>query len=279
MTDIMEYLQYPFVRYAFIVGILISVCCALLGTVLVAKNMSFVGDSLSKVAFTSSILAGVCNLKADLALTFVCTLIFTLILLNKKQSDSYLAVISVSALAIGYIAINVFGKGGNVSGDVCTVLFGSTSILTLKDIDVVTCVILCIFVTIVFICFYNKIFAVILDADFAKTRNIGVKKVNLVISILIAATITLATKMVGSLLITALIVLPTLSAGKSAKSHKSVVTGGVFFSVLCSVMGLSLAIIWSLPVGAAITLTDLFLFLAVCFIDKIWPKTSLFNGG
>ena len=155
MTTLFEYLQFPFVRYAFIVGTLISLCSSLLGVTLVLKRFSFIGDGLSHVAFGAISIAAVLHLSNNMYLVLPITIICAILLLqtgkNKKiQGDAAVAMISVGALAIGYLLLNIFSASSNLSGDVCTTLFGSTSILTLTKGEVWLCSILSVLVIIAF---------------------------------------------------------------------------------------------------------------------------------
>ncbi len=167
MDKIIMYMQYPFVRYALIVGMLIALCSSLLGVTLVLKRFSFIGDGLSHVAFGGIAIASVMNLTNKMLLVLPVTIVCAILLLKNGQNakikgDAAIAMISVGALAFGYLLMNVFGTSANLSGDVCSTLFGSTSILTLTTFEVWLCVILSVIVVTIFIIFYNKIFAVTL---------------------------------------------------------------------------------------------------------------------
>lgn len=162
------YLQYPFVRYALIVGVLIALCSSLLGITLVLKRFSFIGDGLSHVAFGAMAIASVLNLTNETLLVLPITVISAVLLLRTGQNakikgDAAIAMISVGALAFGYLIMNIFSTSSNLSGDVCSTLFGSTSILTLNKWEVWLCTVLSVLVAAIFILFYNKIFAVTFD--------------------------------------------------------------------------------------------------------------------
>lgn len=214
MTDkLIYYLQFPFVRYALIVGVLIALCSSVFGVTLVLKRFSFIGDGLSHAAFGVMCLAGVLNLTNEMILVLPVTVLFAVILINggnriKLKGDAAVALLSVSSLAIGYLLVNIFGTSANVSGDVCSTLFGSTSILTLSLADVWICIILSVLALSVFLLFYNKIFAVTFDENFARATGNGAKAYNLILAVAIAVIIVLAMNLVGSLLITALIIFP-----------------------------------------------------------------------
>lgn len=261
LEKLMVYFEYPFVRYALIAAVLIALCSSLLGVTLVLKRFSFIGDGLSHVAFGAMAVATVLNLTNNMLLIMPVTIIAAIILLisgkKKIKGDAAIAVISVGALAIGYLVMNLFSTSGNVSGDVCSTLFGSTSILTLTIKDVYLCVALSIAVIIIFCVFYNKIFAVTFDESFAKATGIKVGAYNFLIAVTIAVIIVLAMNLVGSLLISALIIFPALSAMRLFKSFKSVIIFSAAFSVVCTVVGLLASILAGTPVGSTIVASDI----------------------
>jgi zinc transport system permease protein len=261
LEKLMVYFEYPFVRYALIAAVLIALCSSLLGVTLVLKRFSFIGDGLSHVAFGAMAVATVLKLTNNMLLIMPVTIIAAIILLisgkKKIKGDAAIAVISVGALAIGYLVMNLFSTSGNVSGDVCSTLFGSTSILTLTIKDVYLCVALSIAVIIIFCVFYNKIFAVTFDESFAKATGIKVGAYNFLIAVTIAVIIVLAMNLVGSLLISALIIFPALSAMRLFKSFKSVIIFSAAFSVVCTVVGLLASILAGTPVGSTIVASDI----------------------
>lgn len=251
------YLAYPFVRYALIVGVLIALCSSLLGVTLVLKRFSFIGDGLSHVAFGSMAVAAVLQMTNEMPFVMAITIISAILLLrtgqNKKiKGDAAIAMISVGALAIGYLIMNLFSASSNLSGDVCSTLFGSTSILTLSSIDVWLSVGMSILVLIIFLFFYNKIFAVTFDESFAKAAGTKVGIYNLIIAIVVAVVIVLAMNLVGSLLISALIIFPALSAMRIFKSFRSVTIYAAILSVSCSLVGILVSILAGTPVGSTI---------------------------
>ena len=210
MTGIWEklelYLHYPFVRYALIVGVLIALCSSLLGVTLVLKRFSFIGDGLSHVAFGAMAIASVLNLSNKMLLVLPVTVISVVLLLasGKKtriKGDAAIAMISVGALAFGYLVMNLFFTSSNLSGDVCSTLFGSTSILTLSSWEVWVCVILSVTVVGIFVLFYHRIFAITFDEEFVRAKGVRVAQYNLLIAVVIAVIIVLAMNLVGSLLI------------------------------------------------------------------------------
>lgn len=270
LEKLMVYFEFPFVRYALIAAVLIALCSSLLGVTLVLKRFSFIGDGLSHVAFGAMAVATALKLTNNMLLIMPVTIIAAIILLiggkNKKiKGDAAIAVISVGALAIGYLVMNLFSSSGNVSGDVCSTLFGSTSILTLTINDVYLCVALSIAVIIIFCVFYNKIFAVTFDESFAKATGIKVGAYNFLIAVTIAVIIVLAMNLVGSLLISALIIFPALSAMRLFNSFKSVIIFSAAFSVVCTVVGLLASILAGTPVGSTIVASDIAGFI-ICLI-------------
>ncbi|MCR4667885.1 MAG: metal ABC transporter permease [Clostridia bacterium] len=263
------YLQYPFVRYALIVGVLIALCSSLLGVTLVLKRFSFIGDGLSHVAFGAMAIAAVLNLTDEMLLILPVTVISAVLLLRTGQKarikgDAAIAMISVGALAFGYLIMNIFSTSSNLSGDVCSTLFGSTSILTLDRKEVWLCAVLSVLVVVVFILFYNRIFAVTFDEDFAAAAGTKVNTFNLLIAVVIAVIIVLAMNLVGSLLISALIIFPALSAMRLFKSFRSVTVCSAVLSVVCALLGIIVSILAGTPVGSTIVAVDVAAF-AVCY--------------
>lgn len=273
MSTLIHYFSFSFVQYAFIVGVLISLCSSLLGVTLVLKRFSFIGDGLSHVAFGAMAIAAVLNLSNNMYLVLPFTVIAAILLLRtgkntKIQGDAAIAVISVSSLAIGYLLMNVFSSSANLAGDVCSTLFGSTSILTLTKAEVYLCVILSIAVIAAFIVFYNKIFAVTFDENFAQAVGTHASLYNLVIAVIIAIIIVLAMNLVGSLLISALVIFPALSAMRVLRSFKSVIICSAALSVVCSVSGLLISILAGTPVGSTIVAVNLFVFVVFSVAGK-----------
>ncbi len=261
-SDKLEYLSYPFVQYALIVGILVALCSSLLGVTLVLKRFSFIGDGLSHVAFGAMAIAAVLKLTNDMPLVMIITVLSAVLLLRTGQNarikgDAAIAMISVSALAIGYLLMNIFSKSSNLSGDVCTTLFGSTSILTLSKAEVALCIILSVLVVITFIFFYNKIFAVTFDENFARATGVKAGAYNLLIAIVVAVIIVLAMNLVGSLLITALVIFPALSAMRVFKSFRSVTICSAVLSVFCALLGIIISVFAGTPVGSTIVAADI----------------------
>ena len=271
--NFISYFNYPFVRYALIAGVLIALCAALLGVSLVLKRYSMIGDGLSHVAFGAMAVATVCGV-APMTVTLPITIIAAIILLgitgnSKIKGDAAIAMISVGALAIGYLLLNIFSASSNVSGDVCTTLFGSTSILTLSESDVMLCAALAIVVLFVFIIFYHKIFAVTFDEAFASATGINTNAYNTLIAVVTAVVIVLAMKLVGALLISALIIFPALSAMRIFKNFFSVIVTASLISVFCAVLGIFIAILYGTPVGSTIVAANILIFITFNIIAKI----------
>ncbi len=268
------YLNYPFVRYALIVGVLIALCSSLLGVTLVLKRFSFIGDGLSHVAFQAAAIAAVLNLTNDMLLVLPVTVISAVLLLRtghnaKIKGDAAVAMISVGALAFGYLIMNIFSTSSNLSGDVCSTLFGSTSILTLGLGEVWLCVILSILVVIFFILFYNKIFAVTFDEDFSKAIGTKAEAYNLLIAVITAVIIVLAMNLVGSLLISALVIFPALSAMRLFRSFMKVTVCSAVLSVICAFWGIIISILAGTPVGSTIVAADVAAFVLCCAAGKL----------
>ena len=275
MTAVLEkllfYWNYPFVRYALAVGVLIALCSSLLGVTLVLKRFSFIGDGLSHVAFGAMSVASVMKLTDDIPLTLGITVDSAILLLRtgqhtKIKGDAAIAMISVGALAVGYLLMNLFSTSANLSGDVCSTLFGSTSILTLTQTEVWLCAGLSVLVAAVFVLFYNKIFAVTFDEDFSKAVGTKAEVYNLVIAVTVAVVIVLAMNLVGSLLISALVIFPAISAMRVYQNFRAVTICSAVLSVVCAVLGILVSILGGTPVGStivAVNITAFLLFSAV----------------
>ena len=257
MDTLIMYFEFAFVRYAMIVGILIALCSSLLGVTLVLKRFSFIGHGLSNVAFGAIAIATAMNMTNNTLLVLPVTIICAIFLMQmgknaKINGDAAIAMISVGALGIGYLILNLFPNSANLAGDVCTTLFGSTSILTLTMTDVWMSVILSALVIAVFLFFYHQIFSVTFDEDFAAATGTKAKTYNLILSIIIAVIIVLAINLVGTLLISALVIFPALSAMRAFKTFKAVTICSVAVSVFCAVFGIIISILAGTPVGSTI---------------------------
>lgn len=271
METLLYYFSYPFVRYAIIVGMLIALCASLFGATLVLKGFSFVGSSLSHVAFGTIIVATVLQVNNKMMLVLPITIITAVVLLRggkygKSRSDVTVAMLSVTSLALGYLAMNLFSNSANITADVCSTLFGSTSILTLTKGDVALAVILSLGVIGIFIVLYHKIFAITFDKDFAVASGINAELYQLFISVIMAVIIVLSMNLVGSLLITALIIFPAVTAMNIFNSFKKVVISSAIIGSLCAVVGIIISILMSTPVGPSIVLINV----AVYGISKVY---------
>ena len=260
-----EYLRYPFVAYALVVGVLIALCSSLMGVTLVLKRFSFIGDGLSHVAFGAIAVASVLNLENDMLFVLPATVVCAVLLLRaggkaRIKGDAAIAMLSVGALAMGYLLMNLFSTSANLSGDVCSTLFGSTSSLTLTRQEVWLCVGLSVVVVAVFTLFYHKIFAVTFDETFAQASGTRVGAYNLMIAVIIAVIIVLAMNLVGSLLISALVIFPALSAMRVFRSFLSVTVCSAVLSVFCAAGGILLSILAGTPVGSTIVAVDILAF-------------------
>lgn len=274
IEQLQYYFQYPFVRYALVVGVLIALCSSLLGVTLVLKRYSFIGDGLSHVAFGAMAIASVLNLTDKTILTLPVTVITAVILLRTGQNakikgDAAIAMLSVGALAMGYLLMNIFSTSPNLSGDVCSTLFGSTSILTLTSTEVTVCVALSLLIVAMFLLFYHRIFAVTFDENFVTATGKSANFYNLLIAIMIAIVIVLGMNLVGSLLISALIIFPALSAMSILQNFKSVVICSAIISVVCAFVGILVSILLSTPVGSTIVAADMIVFFGCLLCRKV----------
>ena len=280
LEKLQYYLTFDFVKFAVIVGVLVALCAALLGVTLVLKRYSMIGDGLSHVAFGAMTVAMLLSV-APMYISLPVTILAAIMLLRggnqKLKGDAAIAVLSASTLALGYLVLNIFStqtNRSNLSGDVCKVLFGSTSILTLERSDVILCAVLAAVVIFVYAFFYNKIFSITFDEAFARATGTKVSAYNLMLAVIIAVVIVLAMNLVGALLITALIVFPALCAMRLFKSFKAVIISAAIISVCCAVIGLLVAIVYSTPVGCTIVAADLAVFLVCVLIDILKGGTK-----
>ena len=277
------YLSYPFVRYAIIVGVLIALCSSLLGVTLVLKRFSFIGDGLSHVAFGAMSVATVLKLSNQMVLILPITILCAVLLLRtgKKtriKGDAAIAMISVGALAFGYLIMNLFSTSSNLTGDVCSTLFGSTSILTLTQNEVLLCAVLSVVVILIFVLFYHKIFAVTFDEDFAKAIGTNTGTYQLIIAVTIAVIIVLAMNLVGSLLISALVIFPALSAMRLFHSFRAVTIFSALLSVVCALSGILISVLAGTPVGSTIVAVDVAGFFLCCLVEKVFSRNKRKNS-
>lgn len=269
---ISAYFSFEFVRYAMIVGVLIALCSSLLGVTLVLKRFSFIGDGLSHIAFGALSIATVLKLTNQMLLVLPVTVLVAVLLLRNGQNakikgDAAIAMLSVGALAIGYLILNVFSGSVNLSGDVCSTLFGSTSILTLSETDVWLCAVMSALVILLFLLFYRQIFAVTFDESFAAATGVKTGFYNLLIAVITAIVIVVAMNLVGSLLISALVIFPALSAMQVFKNFKTVILASALISVTAAALGILISF-FGAPVGATIVAVDILFFLGFYLIGK-----------
>ena len=266
---LLEYLSFPFVRNAIVTGILISLCAALIGVPLVLRRFAFIGASLSHTAFSALAVASVLRISNGMFVVLPFTILFSILIFyasskRKQSSEAAVALVSSGALGIGYLVMNVFSKKANLSGDVCTILFGSVSILTLKKSEVMLTIVLSLLVIALFFVFYNKIFQCTFDRDFSCATGTNVFVFDISVSVLIAVIIVLSMNLVGSLLISALLIFPPLASMRLFKSFRAVVISSCALSVVCSVLGLLIAVLAGTPVGSTIVFADIVVYL-ICF--------------
>ena len=262
MTVLSDLFSYPFMVNAFVVGLLVSVCCALLGVTLVLRRYSMIGDGLSHVGFGAlavATVAGIAPLK--LAVPVVVAAAFILLRVSgngKLKADAAIALISTSSLAIGIMAVSV---NGGINTDISNYMFGS--ILALSRSDVVMSAVLSAAVILFFTLSYHRIFAVTFDETFAKATGVRADLYNTMVALSTALTIVLGLRMMGALLISALIIFPPLTAMRICRTFRSATLCSLILSVISFAVGLILSFLYGTPAGAGIVVTDLVLF--ACF--------------
>jgi zinc transport system permease protein len=265
---IIEMFSYEFLVRAVIVGALVSICAALLGVSLVLKRYSMIGTGLSNVGFGSLALATALNMAPlTVSIPVVIAAAFLLLRLSensKIKGDAAVALISTGALAIGVIVIS---QTTGMNTDVCNYLFGS--ILAMKKSDVYLSIALSITVLVLFILFYNKLFAITFDETFAKTTGIKTGLYNMLIAFLTALTIVLGMRMMGALLISSLIIFPALSSMRIYKKFKSVTVCSAIISILCFFIGVVISYLYAMPTGASVVLINIIVFVSFWFIEFI----------
>ncbi len=275
METLVYYFEFSFVRYALLVGVLISLCTSLLGVPLVLKRYSMIGDGLSHVAFGATAIAAIFHITTNVYITLPITVICAVLLIrngeNKRiKGDASIAMLSVGALAIGYLLLNIFSTSTNLSGDVCSTLFGSTSILTLSKTDVILSIALSVVVLFVFIIFYNKIFVITFDENFSKATGVRTGIYNLMLAIITAIVIVLAMNLVGALLISALIIFPAASSMKVFKSFHTVILSAAIIAVICATLGILTSILFGTPVGSTIVAANIIVFVCIEIASRVF---------
>ena len=276
--EIASYFELPGVQRAFIVAPLIALCSSLLGVTLVLKRYSFIGEGLSHMAFGAMAFAAVVGITNNMLIALPATVLAAVILLKtgtnaRVKGDAAVAMLAVSALALGYLLLALFPTV-NFTADVCKILFGDAAILTLTVFDVIGCAVLSVVTVGLFIFFYNKIFAVTFDENFARATGVKAGAYNLVIAIITAVIIVLAMKLVGSLLVSALIIFPALSAMRLFKTFKSVTICAAIISVGVTVFSILLTFIVpkNIPIGPTIVAADIIVFFVFWLISIISGK-------
>ncbi len=276
MNELLNLLSYAFIQRALIVGMLISLCSALLGVNLVLKRYSMIGDGLSHVGFGALAIAaaaGLTPLPVAIIIVIICAILLLKITNNGKiKGDSAIAVISASALAIGVIIVSVTGTNTDLSN----YMFGS--ILAISNFDAILTIILSVIIIILYILFYNRIFAITFDEDFAKATGVKVSIFNTVLAILTAVTVVIGMRMMGALLVSSLIIFPPLCAIKLSKTFKGVTIISALISIISFIVGLILSYILSFPTGATIVVTNLFSLSVSIIIKGISNKIKLKNS-
>ena len=274
VETIVEYLSYPFVRNALVAGVLISLCAALLGVPLVLRRLSFIGDGLSHVAFGAMAVAGVMNFADTMALSLPVTIAAALVLMRsgrgaKTGGDAMLAMLSVGAMAAGYLMMNLKPSSSNVSGDVCTTLFGSVSILTLTASDMWISVGLSLAVCILWLFSYHHIFDMTFDESYARASGSSMTLFNTLSAVVVAVVIVISMRLVGTLLVSSLLVVPAIAAMKVAKSFRGVCAVAAVFTVVCSLAGILIAVVAGTPVGSTIVAADIVAYLLMSGIGRV----------
>lgn len=270
-NTLVEYLQYPFVRRILVAGVLVAFCASMLGVTLVLKRFSYIGDGLSHVAFAAMAIAMVLRMTNNTLIILPSTVVAAILMLKTGQNakingDAVIAMLSVGSLAFGYLIMNVSGTSQNVSGDVCSTLFGAASILTLSNTDVWICLIMSLLVLVFYILYYHKIFSVTFDENFARATGIHTGAYNVLMAVVTAVVIVVAMNIVGSLLVSALIIFPALSAMRVFKNYKSVFICSAVYGVVSSGVGILISIAASTPVSATIVAIDIVLFVIFSII-------------
>lgn len=267
-----EYFSYSFVRNALAVSVLIALCAALLGVVLILRRFSLIGDGLSHVAFGAATVAATFGI-FDLSLTLPVTIIAAVLILKsggkrKIMGDAVIAMISAGALAIGYLILDAGGGAANLGGDVCTALFGSSAILSIDTSELIFTLSVTAILIALTVIFYHKLFSITFDERFSKATGTRTDAYNLGIAIVTAIVIVIGMKLAGALLMSALIVFPAMSAMRVCKSFKATLVVSSLIGVICAVFGVLLSMILETPVGATIAAADVLAFGIFLLIGK-----------
>lgn len=253
---VIEMLSYPFMTRAFLVGSLVALCSALLGVSLVLKRYSMIGDGLSHVGFGAMAIAAAMN-AAPLTVAIPVVIVAAILLLRisgnaKIKGDAAIALISTTSLAVGVMVISLT-TGMNT--DVYNYMFGSILAMSVEDVKL--SLVLSVFVLILFIVFYHKIFAITFDETFARATGVKAGVYNTLIAVLTAVTIVLGMRMMGALLISSLIIFPALTSMRVCRTFKSVIINAAIVSVVCLIAGVTLSYVAATPAGASVVLANL----------------------
>ena len=269
IQNVVEMMSHIFIQRAVLVGVLISLCAALLGVSLVLKRYSMIGDGLSHVGFGVLTVATAFGASTPLYIAIPCVTISAIVLLkignnSRIKSDSAIALISSSALAIG-VAATSLTTGMNT--DVCNFMFGS--ILAMSHTDVVISIVVSIIVAVLFIVYYRKLFVVTFDENFAKASGLKANRYTNIIAVLTALIIVVGMRMMGVMLIRSIIIFPALTSMRIFKSFKKVIISSAIISVVSFLIGIYLSYIYNISTGAMIVIVNLVLFILFSIIEKI----------
>lgn len=260
-------MSYPFMMRAVIVGVLVSLCAALLGVSLVLRKLSMIGDGLSHVGFGALAIASVLGfspLKITVPIVIAAAFLLLRLTENSKiKGDSAIAVISTGALALGVVIISVSKKG---NADLNNYLFGS--ILAMSDEDMFLSIVLSVIVLVLFVLFYNKIFAVTFDEAFARATGTNTGFFNMLTAVLTAVTIVVGMRMMGAMLISSLIIFPAITAMRLFKTFKPVVICSAVLSIICFLIGITLSYIYATPTGASIVIVNIIALILSLIFEK-----------
>lgn len=276
--------------FAVIVGIMTSLCASMLGVNLVLKRYSMIGDGLSHVGFLALAIAALLGVSGEDTIyitvpvvTLAAFLLMWLTESGKLKGDAATAILSVGTVAVGYVLFSIAESG---SGDVCAGLFGA-SILTLQGSDIWLSISLCVMVVAAYIAFYNRIFAVTFDEVFAKASGINTKLFNMILSVMTALTVVVGMKLIGSIMISAIIVIPSVAAMRIFKNFKAVVISSALISVICFIVGFLFAVTFvinkensavtgtvMLPVGATIVCFNVIALFIASIVAKFKNKAK-----
>lgn len=281
-TKLLDLLSSPQIREivitALIVGVLVSICAALLGVSLVLKRYSMIGDGLSHVGYGALAVASALGLAAghtlEIAIPIVIIAAFFILKLNERShinSDAAVAVVSTGALAVGTV---IFSLSGGTAADACSSLFGSASLITITDKDLIISLILSAVTIGLYIVCYNRIFAVTFDEGFSKATGIRVNLYNVLISLLTAVTIVVGMSLMGAILISGLIIFPPLTAMRLRSSFKSVVILSALISIICFIIGFFSALIFNLQIGPAVIIANLIFYILSVILAKFLKRTN-----